>query len=284
MCRRVADEHEEGVAAVDLRHDAPEADEHSCGHDAPCGSVVTVRAVSGLSGDMMLTGLALMSRAEQRDLDEQLEAVGLSALKGCAALERREVNGVWGWGCRVNLPHEHAHRSLHEINRILDASRLEPEARELARKTFALLGEAEGAVHGKPASAVCFHEVGALDSLLDICLVCALYVRLAPGRLVCSPLPLADGSVCCAHGRLPVPAPAVLELLRNVPVCGFSGSGETVTPTALALLLALEADFGPWPAMVVQERALVYGSRVFPDAPNGAVWAFGPEWGHDRKS
>ena len=92
---------------------------------------------------------------------------------------------------------------------------------------------------------------------------------------MCSPLPLADGGVHCAHGWLPTPAPAVLELLRDVPVCGFAGKGETVTPTAIALLKALGVSFGPWPSMRIERRALVYGGRVFPDAPNGAVWACG---------
>ncbi len=240
-------------------------------------NVLTVRALSGLSGDMMLTGLAMMAGARQIDVDELLEALGVEALFGSAMLERRSVNGIAGWGCRVVVPYEHAHRPLREINRLLDASCLDAEVLTLARATFALLAEAEGTVHGLPADEVCFHEVGALDSLLDICLTCALFVRLAPARFVCSPLPLADGAVQCAHGLLPVPAPAVLELLSGVPVCGFPGTGETVTPTALALLKVLNAEFGPWPDMVVRERALVYGTRIFADAPNGAIWAFGPE-------
>ena len=252
---------------------------HGHGQGGAGGDVLTVRAMSGLSGDMMLTGLARMlgmsGTEQQRVLDELVDALDLPALRGCASLERRSVNSVAGWGCRVELPHEHAHRPLAEILRIIEASRLEPEARDFAAKAFALLAEAEGAVHDKPASEVCFHEVGALDSVLDICVVSALYARLAPVRFVCSPLPLADGGVRCAHGWLPVPAPAVLELLRGIPVRGFAGNGETVTPTALALLHALGAEFGPWPDMTVRERALVYGTRVFPGVPNGAIWALG---------
>ncbi len=256
-------------------HDLPDAQPGNERRERP--NVLTVRALSGLSGDMILTGLAIMAGAQQHDVDGLLEDLGVEALIGIAKLERRSVNGIAGWGLRTAVPHEHVHRPLREINRLLDASRLTPEARTLARTTFALLAEAEGAVHGLPADEVCFHEVGALDSLLDICLSCALYVRLAPARCVCSPLPLADGAVQCAHGLLPVPAPAVLELLDGVPVCGFSGTGETVTPTALALLRALGAEFGPWPDMVVRKRALVYGTRIFANAPNGAIWAFGPE-------
>ncbi len=150
-----------------------------------------------------------------------------------------------------------------------------PAAAGLAGEAFALLAAAEGRVHGLAPEKVCFHEVGALDSILDICLSCVLFDRLSPSRFVCSPLPLADGGVCCAHGWLPVPAPAVFDLLEGMPVCGFPGRGETVTPTAIALLRALGASFGPWPEMLVERRALVYGSRVFENAPNGTLFAFG---------
>ena len=118
---------------------------------------------------------------------------------------------------------------------------------------------------------------GALDSILDICMACVLFTRLSPARFVVSPLPIADGEVVCAHGVIPVPAPAVLELLEGIPVRPFSGEGETVTPTAIALLRSLGATFGPWPAMLVERRALVYGARVFANAPNGTIFACGTE-------
>ena len=149
--------------------------------------------------------------------------------------------------------------------------------KRLASNTFTLLAEAEAAVHGMKPEAVHFHEVGALDSILDICMACTLFTRLSPARFVVSPLPIADGEVVCAHGVIPVPAPAVLELLEGIPVRPFSGEGETVTPTAIALLRSLGAAFGPWPAMLVEKRALVYGSRVFANAPNGAIFACGTE-------
>ncbi len=123
-------------------------------------------------------------------------------------------------------------------------------------------------MHEKRPEDIHFHEVGALDSILDICLTCELFTRLAPSRFVVSSLPIADGSVVCAHGVIPVPAPAVLELLEGIPVRPFPAEGETVTPTAAA-------HFGPWPAMLVRKTALVYGTRVFPNVPNGAVFACG---------
>jgi uncharacterized protein (DUF111 family) len=114
-----------------------------------------------------------------------------------------------------------------------------------------------------------------LDSIIDTCLCCRFFALLKPARFVCSPLPLADGGIHCAHGLLPSPAPAVLRMLEGIAVRGFPGVGETVTPTALSLLKALRADFGPWPEMTVLKTAISYGTKVFPDAPNGALWALG---------
>lgn len=248
--------------------------EHEHEHDAG-KPVLTVRAMSGLSGDIMLAGLALMLGVEQNDLDRFVADVGLGALTGSIRLERRSVNDVQGVGCAVTLPHEHAHRTLADIAAIIQAGAMTDEAKRLALAAFTLLAQAEGAVHDKKPEAVTFHEVGALDSILDICVCCSLYAALAPAKLVCSPLPLADGHVWCAHGCLPVPAPAVLRLLEGVPVSSFAGQGETVTPTAMVLLKAFGATFGGWPDMIIEKTALVHGSRRFANAPNGAVWARG---------
>ena len=237
--------------------------------------VLTVRAVSGLSGDMMLAGLARMAQAGPDDLAALVQALKLPVAADCVRVEPREVNHVSGWSCHIDLPHEHAHRSYADIRTIIEHSALLPGASALALKAFALLAAAEGAVHGKAPEDVTFHEVGALDSILDICLVCALFDRLKPEQFVCSPLPLGDGGVLCAHGWLPVPAPAVLELLEGIPVCGFAGKGETLTPTAIALVKALGAVFGQWPAMKIEQKALVYGGKVFEGAPNGIIWAMG---------
>ncbi|MDR1360546.1 MAG: LarC family nickel insertion protein [Deltaproteobacteria bacterium] len=256
--------------------------ETSAGHQAktpnsaPKGSVLTVRAVSGLSGDMLLTGMALMAEVREQELASLIRDLNLPGQAAVLTLEKRSVQGISGWGCLLDLPPEHEHRTLVEITALIQASSLAPRAAALAEAAFLLLAQAEGQVHGKAPEQVAFHEVGALDSILDICLVCALFARLNVERFVCSPLPLADGAIFCAHGWLPSPAPAVLNLLGGVPVRPFAGEGETVTPTAIALLKTLGAEFAPWPAMTIKRRALVYGSRVFANAPNGSIWACGP--------
>ncbi len=244
-------------------------------HAAGTASVLTVRMTSGLSGDMLLTGLARMLNLDSAALESAVAEIGMPELAGCLSVEPRSVRSISGWGCRVTLPHVHEHRTLADILRIIETSSMAPGAKALAKETFTLLAAAEGRVHGLAPEAVRFHEVGALDSVLDICLSCILFDRLGPSRFVCSPLPLADGGVFCAHGWLPLPAPAVFDLLEGMPVCGFSGKGETVTPTAIALLRTLGASFGPWPSMVLERRALVYGTHVFEDAPNGTLFAYG---------
>lgn len=252
--------------------------EHHHGHGAARGSehtIITVRAASGLSGDMMLAGLASLAGLGQETLDGFVDELGLDALRGTLTLERRSVNHIAGVGCRIHLPHEHAHRNLGDIKGIINAGTMPEEAKNMAVKAFSILADAEGEVHGISPHEVTFHEVGALDSILDICLACRIFLHIAPHRFICNPLPLADGVVQCAHGPVPAPAPSALLLLQGMPVCGFSGTGETVTPTALCLLRAMGADFGSWPQMMLQKGVISYGNKVFSGAPNGAVWAIG---------
>lgn len=279
----------------------PQQHSHACQQpqeNAAKGLVLTIRSHSGLSGDMLLAGLALMNVAADLEPGAPLPesgrlaeaanglaaemlsplAASLPALEGSVRIKRKQVARIGGWQAEVDLPHEHAHRTLADIGGILQSAGLGEGARRLAQDCFLLLARCEAEVHGLSPEEVRFHEVGALDSILDIALACALFERLGPARLVAAPLPLADGSIHCAHGELTAPAPAVLALLRGVAVRPFAGdanAGELVTPTALALLRAFGCDFGPWPAFCVSGTALVYGSRVFPGAANGAVFAVG---------
>lgn len=119
-------------------------------------------------------------------------------------------------------------------------------------------------------------------SASDICLAAALLDRIAPAALVCSPLPLCDGIVRCAHGILAAPAPAVQEMLGGIPVYGIPSTGETVTPTALAFLRTAGARFGSWPAMTVETVVRAYGGRLLPGVPNGAIFALGRSLLPDR--
>lgn len=237
--------------------------------------ILCIRPQSGLSGDMLLCGLASLLELSQEQINAHLKSLNLPGLENCLSIQNHFVGGIQGKNAVVTLPHEHSHRTLTDILDIIKKSSMQENAKELARAAFTLLAEAEANVHGKEAKDVTFHEVGALDSILDICLACAFFAELNPDVFICGPLPLADGSIYCAHGIIPSPAPAVLSLLNNVAVCSFAGSGETVTPTAIALLKTLQARFGKWAAMNVEKNVLVYGSKVFENAPNGSIFALG---------
>lgn len=260
-------------------------------HHAPAGGnhqrkILTIRSFTGLSGDMLCCGFGCAwleeqnlkpSSAEGNKAINDLAGAIMPALAGTIAIGHKLVNGIGGYHLRVDLPHAHEHRSPADINDIIASSALAEEAKTLSRQCVSLLAKCEAAVHGKSVEEVHFHEVGALDSILDICLACALYVKLDISELVCSPLPLADGCIDCAHGALPAPAPAVLALLPGIRVksFGLENAGELVTPTAIALLHALGSSFGPWPEFYVNSTALVYGSREFANVPNGVIFALG---------
>ena len=246
---------------------------HGYGHAGK--RVLVLRPYTGISGDIMVSGLARMLGADQATLDRHIASLGVEALAGSLSVIPHSLNKVGGWQCRVTLPHEHSHRTLADIVAIIEAASLTDNAKALAVKAFSIIAEAEGAVHDKPVDTVTFHEVGALDSILDVCLAASLFDALSPDIFVCGPLPVCDGTVRCAHGKLPVPAPAVMRLLHGVPVHGIMAQGETLTPTGVGLIKAFGASFGSWPAMTIETEALVYGTRVFENVPNGAIFAFG---------
>jgi len=253
----------------------PEQGHSHEGHAHAGEPVLVLRPYTGISGDIMVAGLARMLDADQAAIDRHIASIGVPALEGSLEIIPHSLNGVGGWQCRVTLPHEHSHRTLADITEIIVASSMTERAKELATATFTIVAEAEGAVHGKDPSTVSFHEVGALDSILDVCLASALFDALSPAAFVCGLLPVCDGAVNCAHGTLPVPAPAVMRMLHGLPVRGIATRGETLTPTGVALLKAFGASFGTWPAMTIVTEALVFGTRVFENVPNGAIFAFG---------
>ena len=165
-------------------------------------------------------------------------------------------------GCtraRFDLPVETGHRHLPEIRERIAASGLPAPVRERADRAFLLLAEAEAAVHRIPVDRVHFHEVGAADAILDICGVSLALHRLGVEELLCGPLPGGSGTVHCAHGELPCPAPAVVELLAEFELLPGRGEGEMVTPTGAALLCAwgrpLREDEPP-----LRVRATGYGA------------------------
>ena len=165
--------------------------------------------------------------------------------------------------------HEHHHgRNLADIEGIIDDSALPGRAAGWAKAVFRRLAEAEAKVHGTGVQEVHFHEVGAVDSIVDILGVCAGLALLGMERLRSSPLPMGSGYVTAAHGRLPVPAPAVVELMRGVPTRACDERGELTTPTGAAILVTLAESFGPMPPMTTQAAGYGAGARQGEQVPN----------------
>lgn len=236
---------------------------------------LVIRTPSGISGDMILTGLVKLSGYGESRIEELAGSIGIPQLCGCLRVREVAVDGVTGWRAFVSLEDDAHARTYEDILRILQAGRLTAGAKSIASGAFSLLARAEAEVHGIEPARVAFHEIGALDSLLDICLAAALYDSLGFQRCFVSPLPVCDGRIDCEHGPLASPAPAVLKMLGDIPVYGIDSEGETVTPTALALLKAFGSVFGPWPAIRIKETVRVYGGRLLPNIPNGALMAAG---------
>lgn len=240
-------------------------------------TAIILRTPSGLSGDMLVTGLSRLAKVSDAEINSIIDSIGLSQLKDVVKIQSHSVQGISGWCAVMDLPEEHCHRTLHEITALIQDSSLEAGAKQLALDTFVYLGKVEASIHGIEIDAVAFHEVGALDSIVDICLSAALFDKIGPANLYCSPLPLCDGVISCEHGPLASPAPAVQEMLRGVPVYGIDSKGETVTPTALAFLKAANVKFGKWPQAEIDEVARAYGRRILPGVPNGAMFFLGRE-------
>ncbi len=154
------------------------------------------------------------------------------------------------------------------IRKLLSGSDLEPRVRERSLRVFSRLAEAEAKVHGIAPEQVHFHEVGAVDAIGDIVGVCAALEHLGVDRLSCSPVALGRGTVETAHGRLPLPAPATLELLVGLPTYPYEVEWETLTPTGAALLAALCEDFGPMPPLIPRAQGFGAGNDRPGPLPN----------------
>jgi pyridinium-3,5-bisthiocarboxylic acid mononucleotide nickel chelatase len=222
---------------------------------------------SGVSGNMLLAAVldAGVSTAWLRSVVKKVAPSARLVVKE----DRR--HGMRGVHVRVDYPHQgQPHRHLGDIKKIIAHSGLPESVRERSIAVFGRLAEAEAAVHGAPLEHVHFHEVGAVDAIVDVVGTVAGLDRLGVGAAVCSVLPMSGGEVECAHGTLPVPAPATLELLlrRGAPVRGTPIAAELVTPTGAALVTTLAGDFGPMPAMTVTGVGVGLGDRELPERPN----------------
>lgn len=167
-----------------------------------------------------------------------------------------------------HVHHDSQHRSLSKIREIIRNADIPAPAHEVALRAFEMLGEAEAKIHNVPVESIHFHEVGAVDSIADIVCGAVACNALGVASFLCSPLNIGGGTVRCAHGEFPVPAPATLALLKGVPVYSSGVKHELVTPTGAAMIRALECRFSPFPEMTVDAIGYGAGSRNLNGHPN----------------
>jgi uncharacterized protein (TIGR00299 family) protein len=225
---------------------------------------------TGLAGNMLLAALFDLG-VPPRVVDQPLAALGLSG-RYRLELEERRSQGLRGLHLEVRaLEPQPVHRHWSRLRPQLEQAALPPALRERVLGVFSLLAEAEGVVHGQPPEAVHFHEVGAIDALVDVVGVCAALLHLGVDQLVCTAPPAGHGSVSTAHGLLPLPAPAVLEIARarGIPLASAAGfpPAELTTPTGLALAACWAEHFGPLPGHRPLRVGVGLGSRQL-DRPN----------------
>ncbi|MHB1651994.1 MAG: nickel pincer cofactor biosynthesis protein LarC [Desulfitobacteriaceae bacterium] len=193
-------------------------------------------AFAGISGDMALGSLIALG-ADQNEIIKQLHSIGLTEFE--LIVNSRHIQGIHAIDIEVNTILLEKHRHLGEIEEMIASGELSAKAKNNAKEVFRALAEAEARVHGTTIEEVHFHEVGAVDSLVDIIGTCIALDHLEVNEILVSVLPWSTGFVECAHGILPLPAPASVELLRGFRWRDSGVTGELVTPTGAALIRAL---------------------------------------------
>ena len=220
---------------------------------------------AGASGDMIL-GAMVAAGVDPRALTEQLSLLGVHGFEiDFATVDR---SGISCTHARVRTAHEHAHRHLSDILKIIYDSRLNETVKDRAAKIFSRLAEAESKVHNEPVEHIHFHEVGALDAIVDVVGAAICFELLGIERFVCSPLHLGSGTVEMDHGRFPVPPPAVAELVKGAPVYSTDIVGELVTPTGAAIITTVCSEFGPLPKLKLESTGYGAGTREYKGFPN----------------
>ena len=220
---------------------------------------------SGASGDMILGALLSAGLAEER-LRAELGKLSIEGYE--LGIRQIQKQGFAATKFDVTLTDKPGHRHLRHILEVIDGSTLSDSVKQRAGRIFTRLGEAEAKVHGIPIEKVHFHEVGAVDAIVDVVGAAIGLEQLGLDRVFCSPIPVGSGTVKCEHGVLPVPAPATAELLAGVPLAQCDEVGELLTPTGAAILTTIAEGFGPIPAMRVERCGFGAGSRDGQRRPN----------------
>ena len=227
--------------------------------------LLLLEPIGGIAGDMFLAA-AIDLGVPPAAIEGPLRTLGVPGWR--LAVSRKTDCGIAGTHVEVVVEGEQPHaRGLGEILALVDGSGLPPRARAVARALFERIGRAEAKVHGVPVEEIHFHEIGAVDSIVDVCGAAVALDLLGWPRLVAPPPELGRGLGRSAHGPMPIPPPAVLELLRGKPVRPGGPPGEAVTPTGAAILAEL-VELGPLPGLVPARVGYGVGTCSWPDRPN----------------
>lgn len=234
------------------------------------GKAVYIDTFSGISGDMLL-GALIDTGFDIEELRDEIDRFGIGAEIHVERVKRASIDAV---NFTVSCGREQAiSRDYDSIREMLEGKMYPSYGRDIALKIFALLAEAEAKVHGIDVGKVHFHEVGAVDSIVDIVGIglgiASIGGSVGGARIFSGTVPLGSGFVETRHGKLPVPAPATMELLKGIPVKKADITGELVTPTGAAVLKAVVEDFGGIPDMIAQRVGYGAGDRTFENASGG---------------
>ena len=214
---------------------------------------------SGISGDMIIGALIDLG-LDMNFLKKELEKLNLRDYK----IEAKKIakNGIASTKFDViGGNHGHEERNLKEINEVIEKSKLDNETKNIIKKIFLKIGNAEAKIHSKPIDKIHFHEIGAIDTIIDVAGAVIGFKKLGMERIYCSKLNVGSGFVDFSHGKFPVPAPATAEILKNVPIYNNNIKAELVTPTGAAIITTLADKFGEMPAMKVEKIGYGAGTK-----------------------
>jgi uncharacterized protein (TIGR00299 family) protein len=229
---------------------------------------------AGISGDMTLAALIDLG-LDPTYLEDQISTLNLTDYS--IRVEKSRRRGIAGVRFEVDVRGHQPHRSYRDIRKLIEAAPIEETAKANALDIFELVARAEAKVHGVDKDDVHFHEVGAVDSIIDIVGAALAVHRLGIDRIVCSPLPFSRGFVKTAHGTIPTPAPATLEILNGVPVKSSDATIELVTPTGAAIIRTLASSFGAFPSFIPMKTGYGLGSSDPEEFPNALRIVLGEE-------
>ena len=216
---------------------------------------------SGISGDMVLAALVDLGWPV-KELERELDKLDLFDYQ--IEAEKVAKKGITSTQINISIKEDKKERKLKDILSILDKSKLEEKIKEKSRAIFIRLANVEAKIHGKSPEEIHFHELGGLDTIIDVVGAVAGMKYLGIDKVYSSSLSLGKGFVKCSHGTIPVPAPATLELLKGIPVCGSNIEAELVTPTGAAIISTLAENFGQMPPMKIDNIGYGAGQRDLP--------------------